>query len=693
MRRDGSLEIALRMALCGAGLVATLAADLARAERSIAEQASTESEVGRSVEQVLESPLAISVVSREELTRARPDTELVDALDLVPGVFVQSAGNFAQDSRVSIRGFGARATFGIRDVRLRIDGIPATLPDGQAEVDSLDLAFVERVDVVRGSVSSLYGGSSGGLISISTLAPTDDMRARLRTVLGSEGTRRHEASLTGTLAQNGYMVGLAQSRSAGFRSHARAEQTTLLLKGQRELDDGSMLRLQLSSTWAPEAQDPGGLTRTALRQDRDAAQIPQARMFDASEKLDQQKLSFSWERPLDTGRWLAVQGYRIRRGFANNLALNRSVEFDRAVTGAAVVYRQERGALRFLAGVDFDLQNDERRNHRNQNGARAEIQLDQVEKVRALGPFAELEVDVTDKASATFGLRYDRVTFEVHDRFVNETSGDESDSIHFRELSPRVALRYSASRALNVHLSASGGFGVPTTTELRPVGGAGGFDSDREAERSLSLELGAKGILGDRIVYDVALFDIRLNDALVPFSVDDEQFFRNAGEVRRRGVELALSARLAAGLTARASYTYADYRFRDFDKVSDVTVSDLDGNREPNVPMHAAGAELRYESPRGIFAVLALRHFSDLEVNDENRADDGTHLESDGTTLAEVRVGYRYERGALSVEPFLSVRNLSGARYDGTIRPNAAAERFFEPAPERQIFAGAELRF
>lgn len=696
MRKPCSIRrVALGVALCAAG--ATLPGERAHAERSIAEQASAESEVGRSVEQVLRAPLAISVVSRDELTRGKPDAELVDALDLVPGVFVQSAGNFAQDSRVSIRGFGARATFGIRDVRLRIDDVPATLPDGQAEVDSLDLAFVDRIDVVRGSVSSLYGGSSGGLISISTLAPTDEMRTRLRTVIGSAGTRRHEASLTGTAAGNGYMVGLAQSRSAGFRSHARAEQTTLLLKGQRELDDGSMLRLQLSSTWAPEAQDPGGLTKAAVRQDRDSAQTPQARQFDAGEKLDQQKLSFSWERPLDTGRSIGVQGYRIRRGFANNLALNRSVEFDRAVTGAAVVYREQRGALRFLAGFDFDLQHDERRNHVNQNGARGAIILDQVETVRGLGPFAELEADVTDKISATLGLRYDRVTFEVDDRFVEGLNGDESDSIRFRELSPRVALRYAAAPAFNVHASVSGGFGVPTTTELRPVGLAGGFDSDRQAERSLSLELGAKGVIGDRVVYDLTLFDIRINDALVPFSVGGEQFFRNAGEVRRRGVELALSARLATGLTARASYTYADYRYRDFDKISTAmsvtTVSDLDGKREPNVPMHAAGAELRYESPGGMFAVLALRHFSDLEVNDENRSSDGTHLESDGTTLAELRVGYRYERGSLSVEPFVSVRNLTGARYDGTIRPNAAAERFFEPAPERQIFAGAELRF
>jgi iron complex outermembrane receptor protein len=299
------------------------------------------------------------------------------------------------------------------------------------------------------------------------------------------------------------------------------------------------------------------------------------------------------------------------------------------------------------------------------------------------------------------GLRYDRVTFEVDDRFVDVVpmNGDESDSVRFRQLSPRFALRYAAAQSLNLHASVSGGFGVPSTTELRPVTpGRGGFDSDREPERSLTLEVGAKGVLGDRLAYDVTLFDLRINDALVPFGVNGDTFFRNAGEVRRRGVELALSARLAAGLTARASYTYADYRYRDFDKQTGNAVSDLDGNREPNVPMHSAAAELRYESPGGLFAVLALRHFSDIEVNDENRiptptvANEGRH-ESKGATLAEARVGYRWTRGELSIEPFVSLRNLTGARYDGTLRPNAAGDRFFEPGPERQIFAGAELRF
>jgi iron complex outermembrane recepter protein len=660
---------------------AVLASGSAHAERSIAEQADAETEVGRTPTQVLKAPLAISIVSSEEITRAKPAVDLADALELVPGAFVQSAGNFSQDARVSIRGFGARAQFGIRDVRLRIDDVPATLPDGQSEVDSLDLAFVDRIDVLRGSVSSLYGGAGGGLVSIRTLAPSEDTRTRLRTVIGSGGVRRHEGSVSGTFAGNGYVVGLAQTRSAGYRAHSRAEQTALLLKLQRELDDGSQLRIQLSSTWAPEAQDPGGLSRAERRRDRDAAAVA-ARTFDASEKLDQQKLSFSWERPLGTGRSLGVQGYRIRRGFSNNLALARSVEFDRAVTGAALVYREQRGPLRFLAGVDFDVQRDLRRNHENVGGARGGIILDQNESVRALGPFAEVEIDVSDQLSTTFGLRYDRVTFDVGDRLV-DAQGDQSDRVHFRELSPRFALRYSVSQALHLHASAAGGFGVPTTTELRPVSGVGGFDGDREAERSLTYEIGAKGALGDRLLYEVTLFDIRVNDVLVPFGVNGDQFFRNAGEVHRRGVELAFSARLAPGWTARTSYTYADYRYRDFDK----DASDLDGNREPNVPMHAVGAELRYDSPRGMFAVLALRHFSDLEVDDENRN------ESDGATLGEVRVGYRYQRGALSVEPFVSLRNLSGARYDGTTRPNAAAGRFFEPAPERQIFAGAELRF
>jgi iron complex outermembrane receptor protein len=240
---------------------------------------------------------------------SRPGLGLDEALDLVPGVFAQSGRNFAQDTRVSIRGFGARAPFGIRGIRILVDGIPTTLPDGQSEVDSLDLAFVDRIEVIRGPVSSLYGGGGGGTIAISTLEPTESPVVSLRSVFGTDHLSRYEAMTTGTYAGTGYALGLASTRISGYRDHARARHSVLFTKLERELADGTQIQAQFSGVWAPEAKDAGGLRASEVAADRGAAN-PRSRLFDAGEQLDQQKLGLRIRRSLAPGHEIQLAGYR-----------------------------------------------------------------------------------------------------------------------------------------------------------------------------------------------------------------------------------------------------------------------------------------------------------------------------------------------------------------------------------------------
>ncbi len=646
------------------------------------ELARIRTEASRSPDDLLRAPLAISVVEAPEFRRARESGDLSRGLELVPGTFAQSSENFAQDTRVSIRGFGARASFGIRGIRILVDDIPTTLPDGQSELDSLDLAFGERIEVVRGDTSSIYGGAGGGLISVRTLVPTEATRWRLRSTFGTDHSWTHTGSVTGTYRDTGYALGLTHTRTAGFRDHSRARQTGALFKLERAFESGGQLRLQLQTVWAPEAQDPGGLNALERGLDRGSA-APGSRIFDAGEKLNQQRVSLRYSRPLGAGRTLELRGYRIWRDFSSALPLNRRVDFDRTVTGGGFVVRMRRGPIRLLAGADVDVQQDRRRNYTNPGGRRDALILRQAEDVTSLGPFVQLEWLVTERLRAVLGARYDWTEFEVGDRFTAD--GVQSDSIRFRELSPRLALQYEFSPAAILRGSLSTGFQVPTTTELRPANLVGGFDGDREAERAITLELGLKGVIGSSLFYDIAVFDIRVRDVLVPFQdASSDTFFRNAGAVRRRGVELALSLNLTRDLSLRAAYTYADYRYRDFDPNATL---DLDGKREPNVPLHLAAIELRYDRPDGFFASLQLRHSSDLELDDANQ------VETDGATTLDLRLGMRLERPGIEIEPFIGARNVFGAEFDGTIRPNAAVGRFFEPAPRTQLYLGTELRF
>ena len=644
-----------------------------------------ELEATRSPAQLIETPLAISIVSREEIRTARPGADLAEALDLVPGVFAQTSGNYAQDTRVAIRGFGSRSTFGIRGIKVLVDGVPTTLPDGQSEVDSIDLAFVERLEVIRGPISSLYGGGSGGILSFRTVQPTKETQFEARSVFGSDHLSRYEGLVRGRLGGIGYVVGLTYTRNSGYRDHARANQSVLLTKLQYQLSDGTDLELAFSSVWAPEAQDPGGLTRQQVKANRTDAQTVN-RIFDAGEQLDQQKLAFTLRRPFRQHGELRLMGYWLDRDFSNKLPFNRQVELDRNVGGGALLYTDRWQRLSWSAGLDLDIQLDTRRNYENLAGIQGALTLNQDETVTAVGPFAQLELDLGGGWAAIAGLRYDWTEFDVDDGFAAD--GDQSDSIRFRELSPRISLRYSRSPRLSVYADFSTGFQVPTTVELRPANG-GGFDSSRDPERSVGVQIGAKGMLADRLVYDLALFQIQVRDVLVPFQdLAGDTFFRNAGEVRRRGAEMALSASLRPGLSFRGSYTYADYRYTDYHPFDPASggIADFDGNREPNNSRHVVGAELRLTHPSGLFGVLSLRYFSSLEVNDANTAS------STGATLSELRVGYEIWRGRLVARPFIGLRNWTGTEYNGSIRPNASQDRYYEPAPEIQIYGGLEVR-
>ncbi len=637
---------------------------------------------------LLGTPLSVSVVSSDEFRRGRPALGLEEALDLVPGVFVESTRNFAQDARVSIRGFGANAPFGVRGVKVIVDGVPSSLPDGQSEIDSIDLGFAERIDVVRGPISSLYGGGGGGIVSVTTAAPTAEPRLRMRTLFGSDHLFRQEALATGSLAGTGYVAGLGYTRWSGYRDHARGRQATFLGKLVRELEGGATLEASFSDVWAPEAQDPGGLTEAEAHCCRSDA-AASARTFDAGERLDQQQLSLRATQPLGEGNQLALTGYWLARDFKNALPfLNTGrTAFERDVVGGSAVASGQRGRVRWLGGVDLDVQDDQRRRNDNANGAWGALRVRQSEVVRALGGFGEADIALGGGFGLVGGTRYDWTEFVVGDRFVS--TQDRSDRLRMRELSPRLGAYFGRSDALRVYANWSTSFRVPTTVELSPRDLLGGFDDSLEPERARGFELGAKGLVADRVFYDVALFQILVRDALIPYQdPGGRALFTNAGEVRRRGAEAGLSLVILDWLTLRASYTALDAKYLDYDRLdAGGGVTELDGNREPNLPVHAFGAELRADHTSGWFGALAMRGWSKLEVNDDNRGKSGRAFTSD------VRVGRSFAVGSLRVAPFAGARNWTGDRYEGVIRPNAAAGRYYEPAPESEVYGGVELSY
>ncbi len=648
-----------------------------------------EVESPRAPTRLLEVPLAISVVSSEEISRANPATSIESAFDLVPGTFSQGGTNFAQDARVSIRGFGSTAQFGIRGVHMYVDGVPSTLPDGQTEVDSLEMDFVDRMEILRGPISSLYGGGGGGIISVETFAPTKEPVVRARASWGSYNAQRYSALTTGTAASTGYVLGISSTHTDGYRDHSKAEQWNLLAKLERELSDGTVLGLNFSNVSAPVGDEPGALTEAQVGADRRQAQ-PAALSFDAREKLDQQKLALTLRRPFGEGRQLRAVAWGLQRDFANALPFNRRVDLDRKAFGGSIVFDDASGFVHWTGGFDVDLQRDQRVNFENIGGARGDVTFDQSENVTALAPWLSAEKRFANGFGVVSGVRWDWTHLDFGDRFVNADSGDGSDDKTFRDLSPRFGVFWRHSDALLAYANYDSAFQVPTTTELQTPSPDGGFQNDFDAEKTTGFEVGAKGLLFDRLYYDVALFALRVRHVAVPYeNAAGVTYFRDAGESRRRGLELALSAWLAPGLSTRGSYTYASYRYHDFDAV-DLGSGDVvsrDGNLEPNAPVNVLGLELRYEHPSGFFAISSLRYFSRLWVDDANSAS------APAATTSNLRLGWDIRGGDFVIQPFVGAQNWTGTKFDDRIRPNATFGRYYEPAPRATIYGGVELRY
>jgi iron complex outermembrane recepter protein len=636
-----------------------------------------------------EIPAAVSVVSRDEVQLARQQIALDESLARVPGVFMLDRYNFAQDLRVSIRGFGARANFGIRGVRIFVDGIPETLPDGQGQLDSVDLGSVERITVLRGASSALYGNASGGVILVDSEPPPENTTLDARLSIGELGFDKHQLKAGGTAGRLGYLVNFANLEMAGFREQSRVESRSVNGAMRYTLGTDSWLRMSFNHTDQPVSQDAGALTLEQLRANPRQASAASA-AFDAGESLEQTRFGFVYEKSFGAHHELAARNYYVWRDFENALAFQAggTVAIDRFFAGGGLAYTN-RSTLagrdnRLIVGVDVDNQNDERKRFDNDFGSRGALAFSQTEKVTGTGVFLQDELTVSDRMTWTLGLRHDRVRFEVDDRFT--TDGDDSGRRTLSETSPMVGLLYRASSAVNVYANAATSFETPTTTELADPAG-GGFNAALEPQLATNVEIGVKGELATRHHYSLALFRIDVEDELIPFELPESpgrSFFRNAGRSVREGVELSVASEPLEGLKLSLAYTYSDFTF---DRFTDDAGNDFSGRHIPGLPHNTVHGDIAWRHSTGIFAALEALYVDRFFADNANTVRDG------GYTLGSLRLGYVMDHGPWRWSVFGGANNLFDETYNANVRINAAAGRYFEPGPPRNVYVGVQLKW
>ena len=639
-------------------------------------------------------PFAAGSVTGEQVQRARQQLGLDESLARVPGLFFQNRYNYAQDLRIAIRGFGARANFGIRGIRIFADDIPQTLPDGQGSVDAIDLGSVRSVEVIRGPFSAVYGSSSGGVIHVRTEdGPSEPvLSGRLNT--GSYGFRQWQAKAGGQIGgESGglnWLANLSSTRLDGYRDQSEYRSDLFNSKFRYDIDATSSLTVVLNAVDSPTADDPGGLTAREVASDpRQAA--PRNLLFDAGEALEQQTLGVAFRKDFAEGRELLLRSYYQQRDFTNSLPFDvnsngqgGAVDLQRRFGGFGAQYGWtfDWGSVghRLVAGVDYDAQRDHRRRYANNQGIPGELTTDQDEDVTTAAIFLQDVVDLSQTVSLTLGARYDDVDYSVQDRTGAPGSGQRS----FKEVSPMIGLSWAVSEPLRLYGNVSTSFDPPATTELANPYGPTGFNPDLDSQTATNYEVGLKGLLSGKARYELALFRIDVRDEIVPFELEGsgQSFFQNAGSSTHQGLEASLVVELLPGLTGGASYTWSDFTFDEFrDPGGDV----FDGNRIPGVPEHLLALDLEWSHASGWYAGWDLLYAGDFFADNANTVSTG------GYTVSNLRAGFRWQSGRWSLEPFAGVNNLFDEAYMSNVRINAAFGRYYEPAPDRNIYGGIRV--
>lgn len=634
---------------------------------------------------VLTTPAAVDVTEARDIQQGRAKAQLDAALNRTPGVYANNGSNFAQNLRISIRGFGARSAFGVRGVQLRVDGIPETLPDGQAQTDSIDLGAIERLEVIRGPFSALYGNATGGVVDITTTTPASGPVDRGELTVGSHGYRRMEAATAHERGDWGYALTASQLDLDGYRAHSEVKKQQLTGKLERRVGATGRLRLITRILDAPDTLDPGGVTRKRTRADRRAARDANL-AFDSRQSVSQQTVGLVYEDQLSDQQNYQANLFYTHRDFIQYLPFADAgvVSYDRDFFGGGLQTTRFDDlfghANQWVTGVDVRVQQDARERFDNVGGAKGARGLDEDQQATSVGVFAQNVFSLTPELELTTGLRYDLLDFDIDDAFITATDPDDSGSRTYHELSANVGISYAWRERQRVYANIANAFESPTFTEFADPGGNGGFNRNLDPQKAVQYEIGAKGELDARARYQISAFWIDVRDELVVFNDDGRRdFYQNSGRSQRKGIEAKIEYALNSELSATAAYTLADYKYRRF---VDNNGRDYAGKAIPGVPGERLFGELAWRRPGVGYGVIDMRYAGAFFADNANTA------KVDHAWVFNARVGKSIPAGDDDLSIYLGVDNVFDEAYFDNIRINAFGGRYYEPAPGRTFYAG-----
>ena len=647
----------------------------------------------------LDTPAAVSVVNGDEMRQAAPRVNLSESLGAVPGLQVQNRQNYAQDLQLSIRGFGSRSTYGVRGLRIYVDGIPATMPDGQGQTSNIDIGSVDTIEVLRGPFSALYGNSSGGVINVTSQTGTQPPTVEASSYYGSFGTWHYGMKATGAVGDGShagdvdYTVSTNRFTTHGYRDHSGARKNLANARLGVRINDVSKLTLLLNSVDI-KANDAGGLTADEWRDN--PRQSPRGDQYNTRKNTRQTQAGLRYERQLSAQDDLSVMMYAGERETTQFQSIPRAPQLKPSHAGGVIDLTRHyqgidtrlthRGELlvpvTLTAGLDYENMSERRKGYENfvmvngapQYGEQGALRRNERNLMWNVDPYLQTQWQLTDKLSLDAGVRYSSVWFDSNDYYITPGNGDDSGDASYHKWLPAGSLKYALTDAWNVYLSAGRGFETPTINELSyRSDNQSGLNFGLKPSTNDTVEIGSKTRIGNGL-FTAALFQTNTDNEIV---VDSS----SGGKTRRQGMELGLDQQFGESWRLKAAWTWLDatYRTNVCDDAS------CNGNRIPGIARNMGYASFGYQPEQGWYAGSDIRYMSDIMANDENTA------KAPSWTVVGLTTGYKWSYGRMDMDLFGRIDNLFDREYVGSVIVNESNGRYYEPAPGRNYGIGLNL--
>jgi iron complex outermembrane recepter protein len=662
-------------------------------------------------------PMSIDRVDQQTIQAGQLQVNLSESLMTVPGVSAQSRQNYAQDLQLSVRGFGARSSFGVRGVRLYSDGIPGTMPDGQGQFSQFDLGSADHIEVLRGPFSALYGNSSGGVISIFTQDAQPGYSIDSTVEYGTFNTQRYALKTTGDEGIVNYVVDASHFQTDGYRYHSDAERNNFNGKLRLDLNATSTLTLVGNAIQTPFVQDPLGLTRAQLGANPVQAGVG-AIQYNTRKDLAQEQAGAIYDDKLTanddftttvyTGHRATTQFQAIPQATQQNAPLYPGgvIDLDRAYWGIDAHVTDQRSVagtpLQLTAGVSYDDLEEARKGYLNyigsELGVEGAVRRDEANHVYDFDQYLQAQWDPDPRWRLIAGVRNSAVDVSSHNHLPSITEPDSG--VRYSAVNPVGGVTFRATSAINLYASYGKGFETPTLNDLayRSTNGAlPGLNLALKPARSNNYEIGVKAG-NDYLRVNLAGFYIKTEDELAVLANSNGRTVdQNIGETTRHGAELGVDAVWAGGFSARVAYTYiraivaqAYYTCVGAPCTPPAAITGVlpanyvlvkAGSYLPAVPMNAlyAGVTWNY-APLGFSATLEAQSRARIYADDRN-SDSAA-----GYWVANVRAGFEQESRRWRFSEFASLDNLANRDYVGSVIVNESNSRFFEPAPGRTAY-------